>query len=252
MKKTYHVETDKDAYQLNGLNIQEKELFNLFEAGGFSLQGQSQFQIVQQGQVEALVAQGEEGFLRMLKEVTGTESFDSRVEKMSSVLNECNAKKQQMDKILEAIRSRLEQLGQEIGEYMVIEGIEKDRKALELALHHRKINANRVELEHIRTEKQLLLEARQLLISQLEDQKLASAGHGEAAVELKSDIRRLELRLANLLKLRKELDLQKVTTDAHNLQKSDQHTLFDYFSTSYEGQMKNIQQAVSSLEAEIA
>ena len=41
VKKTYHVDTDKDTYQLNGLNIQEKELFNLFEAGGFSLQGQS-------------------------------------------------------------------------------------------------------------------------------------------------------------------------------------------------------------------
>jgi len=44
----------------------------------------------------------------MLKEVTGTESFDSRVEKMSSVLGECNAKKDQMDKILEAIKQRLE------------------------------------------------------------------------------------------------------------------------------------------------
>jgi hypothetical protein len=44
----------------------------------------------------------------MLKEVTGTEAFDSRVEKMSNVLTECNSKKQQMDRILEAIRNRLE------------------------------------------------------------------------------------------------------------------------------------------------
>jgi len=44
----------------------------------------------------------------MLKEVTGTEAFDSRVEKMQTVLNECNQKKQQTDKILEAIRNRLE------------------------------------------------------------------------------------------------------------------------------------------------
>ena len=47
----------------------------------------------------------------MLKEVTGTESFDSRVEKRQGVLNECNTKKEQMNKILEAIRERLEQLG---------------------------------------------------------------------------------------------------------------------------------------------
>jgi chromosome segregation ATPase len=41
VKKTYNVDTDKDSYYLNGAHIQEKELFNLFEAAGFSLQGQS-------------------------------------------------------------------------------------------------------------------------------------------------------------------------------------------------------------------
>jgi len=41
VRKTYNVETDKDTYLLNGVHIQEKELFNLFEAGGFSLSGQS-------------------------------------------------------------------------------------------------------------------------------------------------------------------------------------------------------------------
>ena len=41
----------------------------------------------------------------MLKEVTGTEAFDSRVDKMQSTLNECNQKKLQMDKILEANRN---------------------------------------------------------------------------------------------------------------------------------------------------
>lgn len=37
VKKTYHTETDKDTYHLNGSSILEKELFNIFEAGGFSL-----------------------------------------------------------------------------------------------------------------------------------------------------------------------------------------------------------------------
>jgi structural maintenance of chromosome 3 (chondroitin sulfate proteoglycan 6) len=120
---------------------------------------------VQQGQVERLVAQGEEGFLKMLKEVTGTEAFDSRVDKMQSTLNECNQKKQQMDKILEAIRTRLEQLEQEIGEYRFIENIERERRALELALYQRKTQANRAEIEHFRSEKLKLLDERQELIN---------------------------------------------------------------------------------------
>lgn len=86
----------------------------------------------------------------MLKEVTGTESFDSRLEKMNAVLNECNTKKQQMDKILEAIRKRLDELSKEIGEYRVVDNMERERKALELALHTRKMQANNAEIEHIR------------------------------------------------------------------------------------------------------
>jgi len=71
----------------------------------------------------------------MLKEVTGTESFDSRVDKMNQVLSECNNKKVQLEKILEAIKGRLDELGKEIEEYREIQKIEKEKKALELALH---------------------------------------------------------------------------------------------------------------------
>lgn len=72
VRKTYNVQTDREEYQLNGKNIREKELFNLFESGGFSLHSASQFQVVQQGQVQSLIASEESGFLRILKEITGT------------------------------------------------------------------------------------------------------------------------------------------------------------------------------------
>lgn len=39
----------------------------------------------------------------MLREVTGTESFDQRVEKMNNVLGDCKSKKEQLEKILDAI-----------------------------------------------------------------------------------------------------------------------------------------------------
>lgn len=43
IRKTYNCDTDKEDYYLNGKHIVEKELFNLFESGGFSLSGNSQF-----------------------------------------------------------------------------------------------------------------------------------------------------------------------------------------------------------------
>jgi chromosome segregation ATPase len=56
----------------------------------------------------------------MLKEVTGTESFDSRLEKMTGVLGECSTKREQMEKILGKIKDRLDELGREIEEYREI------------------------------------------------------------------------------------------------------------------------------------
>ena len=43
IRKTYNCDTDKEDYYLNGKHILEKELFNLFESGGFSLSHHSQF-----------------------------------------------------------------------------------------------------------------------------------------------------------------------------------------------------------------
>ena len=43
VRKSYNVETDKEFYYLNGSHIQEKELFNLFESGGYSFASSSQF-----------------------------------------------------------------------------------------------------------------------------------------------------------------------------------------------------------------
>jgi chromosome segregation ATPase len=37
IRKTYNCNTDKEDYYLNGKHIAEKEIFNLFESGGFSL-----------------------------------------------------------------------------------------------------------------------------------------------------------------------------------------------------------------------
>jgi len=41
VKKSYNTATDREDYHLNGKHIKEKELFNLFESGGFSLNSNS-------------------------------------------------------------------------------------------------------------------------------------------------------------------------------------------------------------------
>ena len=43
VRKSYHCQTDKEDYFINGRHIREKELYNLLESGGFSLKSDSQF-----------------------------------------------------------------------------------------------------------------------------------------------------------------------------------------------------------------
>ena len=165
VKRTYNCDMDKDHFLLNGNHIAEKDLFNLFESGGFSLSCSSQSQIVQQGQVERLTNQGEEGFLRMLSEVTGTEVFDQRVGKMKGVLGECNTKKEQMEKILADIEKRLTELGSDIEEYREIQKLEREKKALERVLHGMRKAQNDEELRALRDQKSKMMTAREGLIN---------------------------------------------------------------------------------------
>jgi chromosome segregation ATPase len=76
IRKSYNCDTDREEHQINGIPISQKDLSNLFESGNFSLSNLSQYQIVEQGKVQSLVDKGEQAFLDMLKQVTGTAQFD--------------------------------------------------------------------------------------------------------------------------------------------------------------------------------
>lgn len=80
---------------------------------------------------------------------------------------------------------------------------------------------------------------------------MQSSSHKERFEELRQNIKRLEIRLTNLTKLRSELDSKLETSEAVARQRTDKATLKDYFSTSYEGQMKNIKQLIQTLDREI-
>lgn len=41
VKKSYNTQTDREDYHLNDKHIRQKELFNIFESGGFSMQSAS-------------------------------------------------------------------------------------------------------------------------------------------------------------------------------------------------------------------
>ena len=124
----------------------------------------------------------------MLKEVTGTASFDSKLEKMNGVLGECSSKKNQLRKILDAIQNRLGQLGQEIEEYREIQQIEREKKSLELILHLGKMEMNNREVDKLRLQKKLLMEEREKIQSKRENILEMNSNQKEQVEDLKFQI----------------------------------------------------------------
>ena len=55
---------------------------------------------MEQGKVQQLVEKGELGFLEMLKEITGTAQFDSKIQGMNKSVDDAQGKKNQLHQVL--------------------------------------------------------------------------------------------------------------------------------------------------------
>lgn len=149
--------------------MKEQELFNVFESGGFSLRSNSQFQIIQQGQVQDLVAKGESGgFLNILKEVAGTVKFDDKMEKMQVSLKEAKEKKNTLDSTLGEILKKLEGLQIDKEAYREIEAVDMQKKAYQRMLYVNKIDAQNRQIGEFRAQKQDFMSEREAILQKRE------------------------------------------------------------------------------------
>ena len=95
----------------------------------------SQYQIVEQGKIQSLSEKGEDGFLEMLKQVTGTTQFDQKIGGMTKSIAESQGKKEQLKQVLVQINEKLEKLKDEIEVYNGYDQVEKEKKAHERCLY---------------------------------------------------------------------------------------------------------------------
>ena len=86
-----------------------------------------------------MVDQGEQGFLEMLKQVTGTSQFDVKISGMSKSIQDTSAKKDQLRQVLTQIKEKLAKLKDEIDVFNGYDKAEKDKKAMEKCLYFQKI-----------------------------------------------------------------------------------------------------------------
>ncbi|KAL2212713.1 condensin complex component SMC3 [Sarocladium strictum] len=124
----------KDEYSVDRKVVTKSDVMNLLEAAGFSRS--NPYYIVPQGRVTALTNMKESDRLNLLKEVAGTQVYETRRAESLKIMNETNNKREKIDELLEYIKERLTELEEEKEELRGFQDKDRQRRCLEYAYHH--------------------------------------------------------------------------------------------------------------------
>lgn len=125
----------KDEYSVDRKVVTKVDVGNLLEAAGFSRS--NPYYIVPQGRVMALTNMKESDRLQLLKEVAGTQVYDTRRAESLKLLGETSGRQEKIDDVLGGIRDRLEELEEEKEELRGFQEKDREKRCLEYAYHYR-------------------------------------------------------------------------------------------------------------------
>ncbi|KAJ4140886.1 Structural maintenance of chromosomes protein 3 [Fusarium equiseti] len=124
----------KDEYSVDRKVVTKADVMNLLEAAGFSRS--NPYYIVPQGRVTALTNMKESDRLNLLKEVAGTQVYETRRAESLKIMNETNNKREKIDELLVYIKERLSELEEEKEELRGFQDKDRERRCLEYAYYH--------------------------------------------------------------------------------------------------------------------
>lgn len=117
---------------MNNKNITPEDVLNLFESAGLSRS--NPYNIVIQGQVQALAKMSPSERLELLKEVAGARVYDDKKKESLKILEETAPKLEKIEEILEMLNERLNALEKEKEELKIYQQFDRDRRALEYTI----------------------------------------------------------------------------------------------------------------------
>lgn len=125
----------KDEYSLNRKNTTKNEVMSMLESAGFSKS--NPYYIVPQGRVTRITNMKDAERLDMLKDVAGTQVYESRRAESRKIMEETEHKREKIDDLLEHIRGRLSELEEEKEELRAYQEKDRERRCLEYTIHHK-------------------------------------------------------------------------------------------------------------------
>ncbi|KAI5289915.1 Structural maintenance of chromosomes protein 3 [Ascosphaera aggregata] len=127
--------TKKDEYTLDRKNATKADVMNLLESAGFSRS--NPYYIVPQGRVTTITNMKDSERLDLLKEVAGTQVYETRRAESLKIMNDTTNKRAKIDESMEYINERLAELEEEKDELKNYQEKDRERRCLEYTIYSR-------------------------------------------------------------------------------------------------------------------
>ncbi|KAK0392832.1 hypothetical protein NLU13_2326 [Sarocladium strictum] len=240
----------KDEYSVDRKVVTKSDVMNLLEAAGFSRS--NPYYIVPQGRVTALTNMKESDRLNLLKEVAGTQVYETRRAESLKIMNETNNKREKIDELLEYIKERLSELEEEKEELRGFQDKDRQRRCLEYAYHHNEQVTVHAALEDIDNARQDGLDTT--------DSSRTDFVKGEKAIaRIDAEMHKLEREIELLQIDRRQLEedrrdgakaMAKIELRAKNLK--DGQSAREQARAQHAAELESVQTEIANKEQELA
>lgn len=240
----------KDEYSVDRKVVTKTDVMNLLEAAGFSRS--NPYYIVPQGRVTALTNMKESDRLNLLKEVAGTQVYETRRAESLKIMNETNNKREKIDELLEYIKERLSELEEEKEELRDFQAKDRERRCLEYGYYHREQVTIQSALEDLDN-------ARQDGLDSTDTTRAEFLQSEKAIAQLDSEIHKLKRELDLLQIDRRQLEedrrdsakaLAKIEMKAKNLQQGQ--SAQEQVRAQHAADLESVQDEIATKENELA
>ncbi|CAH0049265.1 unnamed protein product [Clonostachys solani] len=240
----------KDEYSVDRKVVTKTDVMNLLEAAGFSRS--NPYYIVPQGRVTALTNMKESERLNLLKEVAGTQVYETRRAESLKIMNETNNKREKIDELLEYIKERLSELEEEKEELRGYQDKDRERRCLEYAYHYREQVTIQEALEEIDSARQDGIDTTDSSRSDLLETKKAIAKLDAEMHKLQREMELLQIDRRQLEEDRRDCakNLAKVELKAKTLK--DGQSAQELAQQQYSTELTTVQAEIAAKEKELS
>lgn len=240
----------KDEYSLDRKNATKADVMNLLESAGFSRS--NPYYIVPQGRVTTLTNMKDAERLNLLKEVAGTQVYESRRAESLKIVTDTDNKQAKIDDLLKYIKDRLGELEEEKEELRAYQEKDRERRCLEYTIYHR-------EQEEVQNALEQLDEARQNGVDETDDNRQQFLEGEEEIKQIDSDIAECKQQIEFLTIDKRQLEEERkdaarkkanIELDVKTL--SDGQSAAQAATSRHTKELRDVQSQIQQREAELA